>query len=144
MASQYTVFNLLTENVKLTGGNWNGEGRVEVLHNGTWGTVCDDYWDIKDARVVCRQLGFPDAVSAPTSAWFGEGSGNIWLDNVQCVGNERSIEDCRHSGWGIENCGHHEDASVICLSKYDYKWMLLCKSQTMNASVLWIQCPEQS
>ena len=90
---------------------------MEIFYNGIWGTVCDDYWDIKDARVVCRQLGFLDAVSAPISARFGAGSGQIWLDNLGCSGGEKSIENCPHSGWGEENCDHDEDASVICLSK---------------------------
>jgi len=108
----------LADDVRLIGGNWSGEGRVEVLHSGTWGTVCDDDWDIKDARVVCRQLGFPDAVSAPHNAWFGEGSGNIWLDDVSCLGTEGNIKDCWHREWGKHNCGHHEDASVICSRKY--------------------------
>ena len=102
----------------MVGGNWGGAGRVEIFHNGAWGTVCDDYWDINDARVVCRELGYPNAVSAPHSARFGQGSGPIWLDNVFCSGNERSIVDCAHNGWGVENCGHGEDASVICSSEY--------------------------
>jgi len=102
----------------LVGGNWSGAGRVEIFHNGTWGTVCDDYWDIKDARVVCRELGYPDAVSAPQSAHFGRGSGPIWLDDVFCSGNERSIVGCVHNGWGVENCGHSEDASVFCSIEY--------------------------
>ena len=90
---------------------------MEIFSNGKWGTVCDDYWDINDARVVCRQLGFPDAISAPGSAHFGAGSGQIWLDNVRCSGSESSIENCSHGGWGVEDCGHSEDASVICTSK---------------------------
>ena len=104
--------------MRLVGGRWNGEGRVEIFHNGAWGTVCDDMWDLNDARVVCRELGYPGAVSAPHSARFGRGRGPIWLDDVQCRGYERSIVNCRHRGWGINNCGHSEDASVICLSKY--------------------------
>ena len=89
---------------------------MEIFYNGNWGTVCDDSWDIKDARVVCRQLGFPNAVSAPLSARFGSGSGQVWLDNVVCFGSESSIVNCGHNGWGSHNCGHIEDASVICSS----------------------------
>ena len=87
---------------------------MEIFYNGNWGTVCDDDWGKNDARVVCRQLGFFDADSAPGSARFGSGSGPIWLDNVGCFGGESSIANCAHNGWGVENCGHSEDASVIC------------------------------
>ena len=90
---------------------------MEVFNNGNWGTVCDDDWDMNDARVVCRQLGFPDAVSALGSAHFGAGSGRIWLDNVRCLGSESSIVNCQRSGWGAHNCNHNKDASLICSSK---------------------------
>ena len=90
---------------------------MEVFHNGNWGTVCDDDWDMKDATVVCSQVGSLNAVSAPRSARFGAGSGQIWLDDVRCSGSESSIENCPHDGWGIQNCDHGEDASVICSSK---------------------------
>ena len=102
--------------MRLVGGNWNGEGRVEIRHNGVWGTVCDDFWDLNDAQVVCRELGYPGAVSAPSNARFGAGSGRIWLDDVRCQGNEKSIANCQHRGWGVHNCDHSEDASVICSS----------------------------
>ena len=103
--------------LRLAGGSWKGEGRVEIFYNGSWGTVCDDYWDKNDARVACRQLGFPDAVSAPRSAYFGNGSGQVWLDDVGCSGSESTIENCPHAGWGVKDCSHNEEASVICSSK---------------------------
>ena len=103
--------------LRLAGGSWKGEGRVEIFYNGKWGTVCDDYWDMNDARVVCRQLRFPDAVSAPRSAHFGSGSGQVWLDDVGCSGSESTIENCPHAGWGVKDCSHNEEASVICSSK---------------------------
>uniref|UniRef100_A0A4W6EFZ3 SRCR domain-containing protein n=1 Tax=Lates calcarifer TaxID=8187 RepID=A0A4W6EFZ3_LATCA len=100
--------------VRLVNSDSNCSGRVEIFHSGQWGTVCDDRWGLNDAQVVCQQLGCGRAVSATQSAHFGEGSGPIWLDNVQCLGNESSITDCVHQGLGSHNCGHHEDAGVIC------------------------------
>ena len=100
--------------MRLVGGSGSWEGRVEVYHNNVWGTVCDDGWGLNDARVVCRQLGYPGAISAPGSARFGAGSGKIWLDDVACSGSESSLDNCWYRGWGIHNCYHREDASVIC------------------------------
>ena len=100
--------------VRLVGGSSNA-GRVEVYYNGAWGTVCDDYsWDIKDARVVCRQLGFRYALNAYRNAHYGRGTGPILLSYVSCSGSESSLFLCRHSGVGNHYCGHNKDASVRC------------------------------
>ena len=97
--------------------NLPSSGRVEVFYNGIWGTICDDLWDSQDADVVCRQLGYVGALSAPKEAAFGQGTGQIWLYDVGCFGNETSISQCIHKGWGVENCGHNEDAGVVCQLK---------------------------
>ena len=98
---------------------------MEVYYNGTWGTVCDDEWDLNDAQVVCRQLGFGLAITASGAALYGEGSGQIWLGKLYCDGTELSIANCSHNGWGIHNCHHNEDAGVKCAAPYG-NFSLIC------------------
>jgi deleted-in-malignant-brain-tumors protein 1 len=125
--------------VRLAGGTGNNNGRVEIYHNGEWGTVCDDFFSVRDAKVVCRQLGFstnsklshflePEANRSeikpdPLSSFrlgtridtnVAGGSGTIWLDNVACTGNEAKLIDCRSNTLGVHNCDHSEDIGIAC------------------------------
>ena len=94
----------------------NGSGRVEVFYQEKWGTICDDDWDMYDAKVVCRELGYKYTVRSLRGNDVLDGSGQIWLDNVNCSGSEQNLTSCVHNGWGVHDCRHKEDAGVECSS----------------------------
>ena len=115
----------------LVGGSNEAEGRVEICRGNSYGSVCDDRWDSADATVVCRQLGFNGVefnivllvnaicifliasdVIAFGRAYFGEGSGDIFLDELACTGNEQRLSDCATDL--SHDCTHAEDAGVRC------------------------------
>ncbi|VDI12508.1 Hypothetical predicted protein, partial [Mytilus galloprovincialis] len=87
-------------------------GRLEVYYNEAWGTVCDDEFDEKDATVACKQLGYNNGKFLDSN---GNGTGNTWLDDLECTGNEPTLGDCKNGGWGVENCDHTEDVRVECV-----------------------------
>uniref|UniRef100_A0A673KN97 Lysyl oxidase homolog n=1 Tax=Sinocyclocheilus rhinocerous TaxID=307959 RepID=A0A673KN97_9TELE len=110
--------NIIESQVRLKGGAKTGEGRVEVLKGSEWGTVCDDHWNLQSSSVVCRELGFGTAKEALTGARMGQGMGPIYMNEVQCRGDEKSLWDCPHKSITAEDCKHMEDASVICNIPY--------------------------
>ena len=110
----YTIITVYV--VRLVDGPTKYEGRVEVYYNGEWGTVCGDGWDLNDAQVVCNELGLGHAIFAAQSAFYGQGNGQIWLYNMECVGIEWAIGNCSHGGWRIGYCEHYQYAGAKCLS----------------------------
>ena len=118
--------------IRLVNGGHPAQGNVEIRYNLTspWGTICSSGWDIRDARVVCRQLGYADAVAATIESSFGTGQGSIWLNNIRCNGFENKISECGSSDWGnpgrYSNCvqyattstSYHGVAGAVCRGNY--------------------------
>lgn len=112
--------NLLTPfQLRLVNGSTPNQGRVEVQYNGEWGTVCVQPVNanyIYVARVVCRQLGYPDAVEAKIKSFYGRGEGKVWL-RPNCYGDEPLLEKCKYSWWQNlrDDClSHDNDLGVVC------------------------------
>uniref|UniRef100_A0A4W3GLV0 Soluble scavenger receptor cysteine-rich domain-containing protein SSC5D n=1 Tax=Callorhinchus milii TaxID=7868 RepID=A0A4W3GLV0_CALMI len=101
--------------VRLVNGNNMCSGRVEVLHDTIWGTVCGDHWGTQEANVVCRLLNCGEATSATGNASFGQGTGPVWLSDVRCNGTEAALDQCPAKPYGINTCHHSQDASVTCV-----------------------------
>ena len=89
----------------------NYTGRIEVLINGQWGTVCDNGWDFNDAHVICRQLGYLGARTTYYNAHYGQGGGPML--QLNCQGSEESFYECPQIV-SPSGCGHYEDAGVEC------------------------------
>mgnify|MGYP001794910297 CR=1 FL=1 len=89
-------------------------GRVEVKFDGKWGTVCNDSWDILDADVVCRMLGYVAAVQVMSFPPRKQRGRKIWIESINCTGEENSLVWCPHRGWGEHKCSNLEDAGVVC------------------------------
>ncbi len=127
--------------MRLVGGTSNLEGRVEICLNDEWGTVCDQMWNFNDSSVVCRQLGlafngmrcFKKTFSGDFYTFFivdkesevsiSQGTGRIWLDNVQCAGNEGALMNCAANSSGNHSCTHSQDVGVKCVIGKFQSWV---------------------
>ena len=121
-------------------------GRIEILYNGVWGTICSQNFGYQEAKVICKQLGYRYSTDFGTQ--YTKGTGPIWLSNLQCTGEESSIAICRNSGWGINNCTHNQDVGVICRAgtfdfplciyrtRYDLYFKLLLHSSNIQMQSL--------
>ena len=123
----------MSGDIRLVGsGSSESQGRVEICYNNQYGTVCSDSWDINDAIVACKQLGYYGkwlsyvmyfhlyiltGTSTPYSnGYFGQGTGMILLTGLGCIGSESSLTSCSISNntFGSNICSHNQDAGVAC------------------------------
>ena len=102
--------------VRLTGHNSTFAGRVEVFSHGVWGRVINSpyYWRKKEADIVCRQLGFPEAITAVGYSAFGEGSGPVLMSGVRCLGTEKTLQRCSYQDWVDSDLSPGYEVGVIC------------------------------
>ena len=166
----YTAVSCEYGEIQLVGGYTKYEGRVEICINGQWGTVCDDDWGISDAQVVCSQLGtsfssgtefchlfrymslifcviLMQTGQALSNAYFGEGSGPIFLDNVACSGTESTLLSCNSSQIGSHFCEHKDDVGMrcsgmhyilengACINKCKWKYTCTCREYTQATTM---------
>lgn len=114
--------------VRLVGRLDRCAGRVELLHSGNWGTVCDDDFDINSGHVVCTQL---ECGSAIRLDFFGPGTGTIHISKMKCNGSESSLWECSSINTTDSNyCGHKEDAGVVCSGIVHI--LILCAQRASN------------
>uniref|UniRef100_A0A673JQ00 SRCR domain-containing protein n=1 Tax=Sinocyclocheilus rhinocerous TaxID=307959 RepID=A0A673JQ00_9TELE len=114
---------------RLVGGS-HCSGRLEILHDQTWMSVCDAAFDQQDAEVVCRELDCGAPVQVLGAAAFGKGDTQMWTQEIQCRGNESQIHLCPTSLPHKYNCSHDNDVGLVCagLSRF-----LLLKSYVKSS-----------
>jgi len=103
--------------IRLVAGSARNQGRVEILHNNVWGTICDDLIQYAGTsqtnfiKVACTQLNYGTAGSF---GFVASGADPISMDDVQCTGSETTLANCPFSGWNVHNCSHSEDSGITC------------------------------
>lgn len=117
-ATIYLVCSITGLFYRIAGGT-DFYGRVEISVDGVWGSLCRNYWDARDAHVLCKQLGF--ATGEATFESFPGGEGPVWEGNLRCDRSDASLDKCSHEGWrqvqSFSSCANHKrDAGVFCYS----------------------------
>ncbi|XP_069856086.1 CD5 antigen-like [Dipodomys merriami] len=110
------------KSVRLSSGRRRCEGRVEVWHQGQWNTVCSTGWNLRAAKVVCRQLGCGRALLTHRQCnKASRGQGPIWTSQIACSGQEAALQDCRLGPWEKNNCTHDDDTWVECEDGFELR-----------------------
>ena len=108
------ILGCIEGDIQLVDGPSLMEGRVELCEHGEWGTICNAYWDDREARVVCRQLGYESDTAMALPGYPIHGVGPIHRAHITCEGNETTLLDCTYTPHPTQFCRHSDDAGVIC------------------------------
>ena len=103
--------------LRLVNGSNNQEGIIEILYYGIWGTVCVFHLDFNTANVACRNLGFPGALRLRSG--YNSMDTQVWLQSIQCIGNETTLEQCSHQGFGSQEsrCNSY-NPGIVCIGMH--------------------------
>ena len=110
------VGNCSTGSIRLNGSS-PLEGRVEICINNAWGTICNNRFSSSDPIVICRHLGYDSIAAYSIPLLETLSSGPIFLDELECDGNEENVLDCHYS-IGVHSCSHDQDIAIKCVGKY--------------------------
>ena len=99
-----------------------------------WGSVCNEHFTIEAANVVCRQLGFDQALDYTPGGYFGQSTGPIHMSNVTCIGNELTIADCIFST--THSCDHTQDVGIFCQGTYIHMYSFLCTNIIRTSCII--------
>ena len=94
----------------ITGTGYSGI--IEINHEGSWRGICDDGWDLNDATVACKQLGFKGALRSISALTRLEAE--FWLTLVVCGGHESYLDHCSFATWNVASCSRFEYAGIVC------------------------------
>ncbi|XP_052772238.1 uncharacterized protein LOC128211461 isoform X1 [Mya arenaria] len=100
------------QDVRLSGGQSDMEGRVEIKSMDTWGTICKNGFGIKEADVICNMFGFPPAQAVYLNGEYSAGTGPIFVDDLSCGLSDTHINNCSYVTY--DNCSHLQDVAVKC------------------------------
>lgn len=101
---------------RIMGGANPDEGLLEVFNHGTWGTVCDDFFNEFAAQAACSAMGYDIGHVKEDSDNHIQGRQEqpIWIDNMYCGEGAASLNECMQNRIGDDYCGHHEDVNIVC------------------------------
>ncbi|XP_053386941.1 deleted in malignant brain tumors 1 protein-like [Mercenaria mercenaria] len=125
----YTVFNSCTRRyvagvfctdnplnisgIRLVNGIGLSDGRVEILINDTWGTICSSSFGSYEANAICSILGYTGYTAYYTNAnTYGEGTGPIFVNELDCPYQAIDFNNCTYVVDSL--CSHYSDVAVVC------------------------------